>query len=84
MAIGKITVRPVRAVRNNTVKQTTQRPVMPPAQMPPTQMPPAPLPVPPPQINPFLANNAVSRINVCIAAASVAQAEDFLCGLFSE
>lgn len=92
MAIGKITVRPVRAVRNNTVKQTSQRPVMPPAQMPPTQippaqippkqMPPAPLPVPPPQINPFLANNAVSRINVCIAAASVAQAEDFLCGLY--
>lgn len=76
MAIGKITVRPVKTVRNTTLKQAAPKPAPPPPQAP------TPPPPPPVQVNPFVVNNAVNRVSVCISAPTVAQAEDFLCGIY--
>ncbi len=80
MAIGKITVRPVKTVKQPTVKQPTVK------QPPVKQAVPKPAAPPPPaptlQVNPLAVNNAVNRMSICIAAPTVSQAKDFLCGIY--
>ena len=90
MATGTITVRQIRTVKNNraAVPQTAVPPRTPEVFIPPT-VPPKPQTVmhaPPPalQITPFTGNGAVNKINICIAAPTMAQAEDFLCGIYTD